>query len=204
MKILSKLGITGMAIIALSLCSCDSKSKLAENLNGTWATNPQMVASPSALNTSVIDMMQFNLTDATSKPKGGNVMLTSMVNLTLAAPASDEIVQPYSYSASGIASVQGEWKAVDDDEVMVTLDPSTFNVTVDPNDVVMQDNILTGENNSYVDSIKPQLAQQVQTQIAAITQPRIAGVRKIDDIHIDKSGQMKCEINDIDLRFMRQ
>lgn len=194
------------AAMALIMCatSCDSKSSLSKKLQGTWATNSEEVQFPNALNATAVKMFQFNTPDGATNPTGGNIEVSMMLNVTTMAPVSDSIVQPYSVSASAIASIQGSWKAIDDDEVLVDLQPQTFVVEVNPETVTQEDNILSDENFSVVDSIKPALASEIKREIQTQCLQKLLNVKKIDDIEFRKNGDMKCEINNRDYYFHSQ
>lgn len=189
-------------IAAVTLYSCDSKKELAKNLEGTWSANPEKIMDSEALGATAVYMLQFIPQENTIDPLTGSFTLTAMLDINSMAPASDLVVQPYSISSSALASVEGAWTVVDDDEIRVNIDPASFKVEVDPKDVVLSDNILSGENTPAVDSITPVLAASVKAQIISALQNNFTGIKKIEDIHI-KKDEMKCEIMDHDLHFIR-
>lgn len=205
MKNLVKTILTVLTVmLLLSATSCNPKSSLAKKLEGTWATNSEAVDYPGALHASAVRVLQFNTDSNIDRPTGGDMMISIMLNVTTMAPASDSVVQPYSISSSAIAAIQGSWKAIDDDEILVDLNPQTFTVDVDPQAVTQNDNILTGENFSTVDSLKPALASEIKRQIQTGCLQKLLSVKKIEDIEFRKDGTMKCEINDTDFHFHSQ
>lgn len=195
-----------LAIVAVgvSLTGCDSKSKLARDLEGTWASErPIALQTPDFLSANVTNFMQFIPQNGVNNPTEGILQLSAIYSVTSMAQPSDSIVQPYSYTASVIASISGQWKVKDDDEVDVVLDGSTYNVSVDPQGVVLEDNILTGANESFIDSIKPALAKAILSKIPSLTNNKLFNINEIEDIRV-KNNELKCEIQDRDYKFVRQ
>lgn len=194
-------GIT--VALAIIMNSCDSKAEMAKNLEGTWASNVVPVEIPNTLSATALYMMNFTPQNGVADPVKGDFKTSVLINVVTMAPQSDLIVQPYSVSASAIASIDGTWKATEDDEVMLSLDPSTIKVKVDPSDVVLSDNILSGENEASADTISTVLAQHVKNLVTNTYRRKFLMFNKIEDIKI-KKNEMKCEINDRDYMFSRQ
>lgn len=205
MKSLKQIILTLSAVaVAVSLNSCDSKKKIAEKIEGTWATEkPEYISVPGALDATSTTFMQFMVEPMVVDPLGGSVLITANFEASYVAPKSDLVVQPYSITPSGIVSVEGQWYVKDDDEIMINLNPSTFTVKVDPETVVLNDNVLTGENFSTIDSIKPILLSQVENGISGIYKTKLLNIREMDDVKIG-DYKLKCEINDVEYHFMRQ
>lgn len=196
-------GAISLFCVLSVLSACNPKVSLAKNIEGTWATNSEILAGIDALNASSVEMLQFIPTDGVSNPLSGDFTHSIIVDVATIAPQSDSVVQPYSVTVTAIASVQGSWSVIDDDEIRLTLDPKTFNVSVNPSEVVQEDNILTGKNFSVVDSIMPELSARIKRMITPVVQGRL-NVNKIDDIHILKGTEMRCEINDRNYTFFMQ
>lgn len=188
------------AAFLLSLSSCDSKSKLADDIAGSWASSPERFVDNQASSASIIQIIDF--TKDQSKT-GGTLTMSGLFSIMTAMPQSDRAIQPLSVTASGVASIAGEWTVIDDDEISVFLDAKTLNVNVDPSAVVLDDNLLTNESTPDTTSLKPALARSIEAQIKSAVGNQFFNVRKIDDIKI-KDNIMSCEINKRDLTLRRQ
>lgn len=199
--------ISAMTLVAFTagLTSCDSKAKLARDIEGTWAsTAPKKVKVINELDATEMSMIQFNAPVPGSESTDGVVNYAFVFTLTGAMPPSDAIVEPYSFTATTLASVSGTWKVVDDDEVALDFDPESFSAYVDPAGILLRDNILSGENAAEVDSVKPQLSAKIQAMLDTQVKDYLFSIKKIDDIHIIDKDEMNCEILDKECVFHRQ
>ncbi len=103
-------------------------------------------------------------------------------------------------SAAGQSTISGKWTATDDDEIYLNLDPSTLNVSVDPEGVVMSSAGIDGTPEVATDSLKATMIPGIKARMTSAIQSHMLKITKIDDIKI-KNGVMTCEINDKDLNF---
>ncbi len=198
------LAILCLGALALSptLASCDSEARLAENITGTWAATPEKLIDSDAMSATAIRIIQFN-PDADNN-KGGDLQMTALVSITNAmSNKTPAIIESYTVSASGIATLTGEWAAVEDDKVSLHLDESTLKVSVDPEAVLVSVNTLTDATISTPDSIKPIIADHLKQQITIAVRNQIFDINAIDDIKIT-NNLMSCEINKRDYTLRRQ
>lgn len=194
--------IIGLAVItAMAFTACDSSSQLAKEITGTWSGTPQRLVDNSASTATIIDSYTFDR-DSTGY-NGGDVSITGVVSVTGQINGSDAIIQPFSLSASALATIKGTWQAVDGDEIRFNWDSNSLTVKVDPDAVVLSTDLLTGTEAPAVDSMRPQLAESIRAQIAQAVEVKYLGIRKIDDIKIRKNGEMKFELHDQDYFFTR-
>ena len=192
----------GAAAILSSLTSCDPEAKLARNITGTWGTTPEKLIDSDAMNATAVRMFQF--TPSMTDSKSGDLHMTALVSITNAMPGdSVAIIEPYTVTASGLATISGIWAAIDDDEVSVHFDDSSLEVKVDPAAVMVSVNTLTNATTSSIDSIRPTLAASLQQQITTAVRNQVFDIKKLDDIKITKD-LMSCEINKHDVTLRRQ
>ncbi len=199
-----------MAIAVVSLAaiftSCESKTKLAKSIEGSWTATPERLADDDAVSATSVRIFDF-LPDTSTPVTNGQLVMSSMVTITTAADNSaadaDDIMQHYTVTASGVATVTGTWTVIDDDEVRIDVDPSTLIVKVDPQGVEVNVNAITSQTVSVPDSIKPAFAESVKTQIRRLVEKQFFDVSKIDDIEI-KDEFMTMEINKRDYSLRRQ
>lgn len=191
-----------IALITLAafITSCDSKSKLADDVSGTWSSSPEKLIDNDASSASITKIIEFIKTPEQS---GGELILSGLISITTQLPQSPEINQPISYSASGVATIQGEWSAQDDDEIAIFLNAKTLSINVDPQSVVLKYDILTQTSAPDTAQLKPAMAESIKAQISHAVETQFFNAKKIDDIKI-KDNIMSCEINDRDLTLRRQ
>lgn len=193
-------GILASAVILLSLSSCDSRQSLAKDINGSWSASPDRITETETMSTGVIRFIDFIKAPSEA---GGDVIISSLVSVSSQLPAGEEITEPISMTASGVASVRGTWVAQSDDEVVLVLDPESFNVQVDTSAVVLTANTVTGEQSPDLASLKPSAVNMVRDQITRTVRNDFFSIQKIDDIKIN-GNMMSCEINNRDLTLRRQ
>lgn len=192
--------IAAAAVCALGLSSCNEASKLAKNIEGTWSGAPERLIDDPTGTATVIESTTFAV-DSTGK--GGDMIIVGLVSATGQMQGSTAIIQPISISAAAKAEVLGKWQAIDDDEIHVAIDTRTLTVSIDPEGVVLTTNMLDGDAQANVASIKPQLAEAVKQQVTNALQMRYASIKKIDDIDI-KGNVMDYEINHREYTASRQ
>ena len=184
--------ISAMAasLALLSFSSCESSSKLANDLQGSWSGAPEKLIDNEVAPSSYMPVLTFVKTDATK----GDVTITAAISMSDANGNT-------TLSASGQSTISGTWTATDDDEIYLNLDPSTLNVSVDPDGVVMSSTgVLYGTPEVTTDSLKASMIPAIKTRMTSAIQHHMLNITKIDDIKI-KNGIMTCEINDKDLSF---
>lgn len=186
---------------AVSLSSCNSKSRLAKEIEGVWAGNPERIADRDAAYSTMIKTFEFQVDDSGT---GGTVIITALIDVQNSVPQSPQLVQPIEVSAAATASVTGSWKAVDDDDVIITLDTATKQVKVDPDAVTLNYDVLDGDSAPDVTPLKSAAATVVDRQVNDAVTANILNINKIDDIKVHDKVTMECEINDRDLTLRRR
>lgn len=190
------------ALVA-GLASCDSKSKLASEVAGTWATDQQTFANDAQGVTTGGDILSFQVSD--KNKDGGTVSIASTLSVTHAANALTPASAPISTSIAATASISGTWKAIDDDDIILTLDPNTLKVNVDPDAVALTVNPTTDIDQSKIDSLRPQMAQFYQTELTNTMRLHYNDYSRIEDVKLKNNGTtLKVEIKDVDMMLTRQ
>ncbi len=188
------------AAILLAATACDSKSRLADDITGTWSGTPEMIANETSGQTTVVNIIDFERTPGTS---GGTMTLSALLTTTSEIPESDKVIQPISYSASGVATIRGEWIANDDDKITVAIDPTSMSLQVDPDAVQLNYNVLSETSSPDTVALNHHVIAYINQEMKLAVQKRFFKINKIDDIKI-KDNMMSCEINDRDLTLRRQ
>lgn len=198
----SFLQIAAAASILVALSSCDSKSKLAEDVTGTWTTEQITIANDAQGQTVGNDIFAFQRTDQTAT--GGTVSLASTLSLTRGADALAPADAPVSVSIAATAAISGKWQAIDDDEITITFDPNTLKISVDPDAIALTANPLNGNTPANIDSIKPAVAQFYQTELTNTMRQHYASYSRLDDVKLKDNGStLKIEIKDSEMLLHR-
>lgn len=178
-----------IALAALGLSSCDVRPKVQGAWQGEVTQNmPGDVRSMLATYT-------FE--------KDGSATASYLWNIAQPLQQTDSIVAAYEVSISGTASMSGTWRYAhdEDDEVVITFDPASVQVNVDPDGVQYRENMLTGTQAPALEDLKPAIAEKYGEMIRQDFTANGLTLR-LDDIEI-KGQTMKFEINDVDYFFKK-
>lgn len=189
------------AVCAMLFSSCNEEAKLARDIEGTWSGAPEVFVNDASSRSTIIETFTFER-DTT---KSGTVMIGALVSSTGAVQGTDAIVQPFSVSAAAKSTISGRWQVIDDDELVLTLDPSTMKVEVDPSAVVLTTNLLTGAEAPSTESLRPQMAEAIRSNLSHVLAMRYLSYRKLDDVKVkDKGTMLKFEVGKQDYILSRQ
>lgn len=195
--------VYGMAIAAaLSLQSCDGAARLAGDVAGPWTGAPESFYDDATSNATIVETYDFTLSDDKSNNTGGPLILTALLGADGQLPGNDDAAKPYEINVSAKATANGNWKAIDDDEILITIDSKSINVTVDPDAVVVSSESETGESVPAIGIVTAKMIRGIQTQFAQALKIRYLAPIKMDDIKID-GNVMTYEINDLTYTMQR-
>lgn len=198
--IISASAATVMAIM-LGLTSCNEEARLAKNLQGTWSGVPESLSTDMAGTTTIVET--YNFEPDPQQKAGGSFIIQAMISANGVMPQSDEIVQPYAITASAAATATGTWTVVDDDEVTVSIDPQTIKVTLDPEAVMFNTDLLTGAEAATLDSIKPAMMGRLDARFRRDVMTRFTELRHLDDVKV-KDNQLRYEVGKTHYIMSRQ
>ncbi len=189
--------LLGAAVLAsLSLVSCESASRLAKEVDGTWTGGVDRIPGE-ALNSDLFSTYTFEYDDSAKTP-GGNIV----INSTLSTNYSDNVVigtepSTVEMTLAGTSTVTGTWTAVDDDEIIITLNPSSLEVKIDP-DAQTITTTLPDASTEAIDTLKPQLVSLIKDRLAYDLRIKYSSPIHMDDIKVLNGKTLNYEINDID------
>ncbi|MCC8070206.1 MAG: hypothetical protein LIO90_00185 [Bacteroidales bacterium] len=189
-----------MVLATLALASCDDASRLADKIQGTWSGAPQRLTDNLSNELTVVNNYTFTLDNGT---KGGTFMLTAMVSATGAINNAQGIDQPFSLTAAGSATATGTWQATDGDEIAIIIDPQSIDVEVDPESVVLSNNMLTNVTTASTDSLKPHVIMLIQGAFKRSLTTSIMELHHLDDVEIH-DNTMKYEVGHKHFTMMRE
>ncbi len=129
--------------------------------------------------------------------------MAALITVDNVMAASDSISVPLTITASGAATITGVFQAKDDDELLINLDYSSLQVSVGPQTVQLNYNLLTQESSSRLEALRPGALRLATQQIQQSATNVFSDLTEIEDIKID-NDLMSCEIGHKDLTFRRQ
>lgn len=199
---MKKILIGAAALAAFALTSCDEAGRLAGEVSGAWSSTPQMLVNDTGSQATIVETIDFQRDSTTN---GGTVVITGLISSTGSTSGNEALIQPFEIAASARSTVSGTWKAVDDDELMLTLDVQGLTVDVDPTALVLSSNVVTGQTESNPEDVKPQVAKMVGAALQRQLTARYTSWTKLDDVKVkDKGATLKFEVGKTDYVYTSQ
>ncbi len=193
----------GVSLLGLLTWSCSGESRLAGELAGMWTGTPENFTDNTAITASIIDTYDFLPDTCDSHGHyAGPLTVTGMISTSTQVVGDSSLIEPVSLTAAAKSTISGSWVVIDDDEILIRLDPSTLSISVDPSDIQVGSNPLSTDTIS-VGAIRPGLKSSIETGLRQALINRYASSTHFDDVKI-KGALMKYEINDIDKVLTRQ
>ena len=188
-----------MGAMLTVVSSCDSKGRLAEAVKGEWTGNPERMLDTGAASATMVRMMEFSPGEVATE---GTVTMTDIITVENTMQFNEAVVTPLTITATGTATITGTYQVRDHDDILVGLDATSLSVSVDPDAVQLNYNIVSEDSAPMVEKLKPGAAVLATQQINRAAQNAFANITEIEDIHI-KNNTMRCEIGDRDITFSR-
>lgn len=185
----------------LGLTSCDESARLAKSIEGTWSGAPEQFVNEVGTQATMVETIAFER-DSTSK--SGDVLISSIVSSTHSIPGDSSVVAPFSVTAAAKSYIMGKWQVIDDDEVVLQLDPASMVVSVDPDAVLLSANVLSGSTASDTEALKPQVMEIIKSKLTVALQAHYFAMRHLDDVKVKDGSTLKFEVAKTDYVFMRQ
>lgn len=223
--------LTAVVLSALvSLTSCNGgDAKLAGELAGTWKGNTAMVMKEKM---DKLDKDSKHKPDKADKHKGddrdkaprgdiGEMTCTPTLSfvrtdgtnggtLSIAADytvsrgvETSSITTPVKATVNGNVKASGTWTVKDDDEIIVTLDPSKTVVNVDTASLALNYAKLTDAPQDSLNTIKGRVAANISDVIKPMVAARVQKMRKFDDVKIT-GNTMTFEAGHNKMTFTKQ
>lgn len=191
----SILFITAAALTASLLASCGGdNTRLARDIEGTWQGTPTAVASTQPGIITMTDTWTFVGDDANAT--GGSLVITSLssVEWPLSYTGDTVAVQadPYAVTMAASVSLNGTWDLDPqdpDDEIIVSIDPRSLSVNIDPDAVAAS----TNGNPVALDTIPPVIYGAARAELTKAVQTRFFPISHLDDVKIE-GRTLKFEI----------
>lgn len=175
------------------------------DIEGTWTGTPSRVDNISAAADATATMSLTFSKSADGQADHGQIMISSLIDANQPVSPTDPTVdEAYEVSVAATAVIMGNWtfEDHDDDDVILSLNPETLQINVDPNGVTFSNNILTQKQQPEIDSLSTATAELWKSSIASAMKQQFFKLQKISDIKI-RNGIMSCEIDDRDFTFRK-
>lgn len=205
--------IAAVGLLTAGLASCNENAKLASQVEGVWSgnvtelvkkdgkknkeTNVSGAATVNSITPSFTFAKDVNVKD------GGKVTYTGVYSISQAV-SSQVVDVPFEATANVKATAEGTWTAIDDDEIMLTIDQTSVKTEIDPSSISFGYAVLTDKPVSELDSLKANLLPNLEISFGAEVQKRVAMMKKLDDIKFPQTGTMTLEIGKTDYTLTKQ
>lgn len=198
------ISIITLAATATALCTISSCTR-AERIAGQWQGNPErLIAVPGASDATATVAIDF--APSPDKSGIGTVYLSAVMDVEQSlTDVAGGLDRPYEASVAATASMTGTYayESADDDDIVVTLDPASMQVFVDPSGVSFSQNALTGLQQPVLDSLTALTAEHWRAALEPAMREVFNRYRKISDIKVHHDDIMSCEVADRDYTFRR-
>ncbi|MDE5900431.1 MAG: hypothetical protein K2H33_03635 [Muribaculaceae bacterium] len=197
--------IASAATVA-AMASCESPSRLASRIEGEWSGTPERITDTSLSYLSMTPAYEFVRNDgADADRSAGKVTLTAQIDTTMPAdgfPVDSLGEVPVSFSVAAVVTVNGTWKAIDDDEVLVRFSTSDMLTSVDSKAVCEYTSPMSAADKPQTVELPSPVLESIGRQITTSMTHYVANISKLDDIEI-RDNFMKFEIGKKDFTFTR-
>lgn len=187
----------------LSVCAISSCSR-EKTIEGAWEGPPQHLDVPGAVNALATVTLDFG--SPAQSTRAGNINISAVINLDEQAFTTHPAIEhPWQASIAATASISGRYVAEDNDgdDIIISLDPSTLTVTIDPAGLVYDQNALTGDETASLDSLSAATASRWRVTLTNVMREQFYNLSHIEDIKIHHGDLLSAEINDRDCTFRK-
>ena len=194
----SLLSLAALVAASVGMSSCSDSAYYA----GQWQGNPETIQIQGASNAMATITIDFAPTPG---EKGrGNVNISAVINASQPA-SSDGIEQVYEANIVATASASGSYVAEDRDydDIIFSLNPSSFNVNVERDGVAFAQNALTEAQQPMLDSLTNVTAERWRKNITPVVRDIFNTYSTIEDIKVLHNDILKFEVGHKDYIFKR-
>ncbi len=191
-------------IATLGIIAAISGCAHTDRFAGTWQGNPERMENVPGASDAVSTMTIDFAPDASDKSKGIIDIMAVMEISQEVTGIVENMNVPYQTNVTATATISGQYTSDDDGEdLLVSFDPASMKVNVDPSGVSFSENLVTGVERPVLDSITASTADRWRVILSAAIRDRFNSYRHIEDIKVHHGDMMSCEIEDRDLTFRR-
>lgn len=112
---------------------------------------------------------------------------------------------PYAANITAVATINASYvtEQGDDDDYLLTFDPSTLQVTIDPSGVVFSQNMLDGMEQPVLDSLTNATAERWRIALTPVAREEFYKYRRIEDVEVHHGDVMTCELGKSKITLQR-
>lgn len=167
-----------------ALTACNGAASLGRKVEGEWSGSTMRVDRKLADEMTMTPTFRF--------AKGGE--LTMVAQLGVMMPVNSPIdslgTSAVSATAAGMATVRGTWRATDDDDIDLTFDMSTLDITMDPDVEFELANVWTASDVPTTRTVSEPVRRAFVKQMTEGMTSTLSKLDEFDDVRIDKSGKL--------------
>lgn len=181
-----------LAVSTVSSCS------RVHNVEGSWQASPARMQIPGASDATATVTLDFG----PAENGAGAVTVSAVINVQQAVtPDAPAVEMPWMQTIAATASMTGRYmpKEHDDDDILLSLDPSTLTVNVDPSGISYNEDMLSGMDSAAVDSLTSATVDHWRVLITNAIRGEFDRYTTIDDVKIHHGEIMSAEIDDHDV-----
>lgn len=184
-------------IIAVTACS------RGDRFAGQWQGNPErLIAVNGASDASTTLTLDF--APEQSHRGTGTVNISAVIDVEQSVRGNVESdLIPYEASVAATASISGRYATEDDDDIVISFDPTSMEVFVDPSGVTFSENAISGMQQPTLDSLTRSTAEHWRAALTPAIREVFNRYRRMEDIKIHHDNIMSCEVADRDYTFRR-
>lgn len=178
---------------ATALTSCDGKASLAKKIEGEWSGAPMRVDRKLADEMTMTPTFRF---ERQGSATGGELTMLAQVSVMMPvnAPIDSAGTTAVSATAAGLATVRGTWRATDDDDIDLSFDMSTVDITMDPDVEFELANIWASADVPTTRTVSEPVRRAFVKQMTEGFKATLSKLDDLDDIHFQQPGnQFTCE-----------
>ncbi len=183
-KTMLKIAVMLALVGGTALTACNGAASLGRKVEGEWSGSTMRVDRKLADEMTMTPTFRF--------AKGGE--LTMVAQLGVMMPVNSPIdslgTSAVSATAAGMATVRGTWRATDDDDIDLTFDMSTLDITMDPDVEFELANVWTASDVPTTRTVSEPVRRAFVKQMTEGMTSTLSKLDEFDDVRIDKSGKL--------------
>lgn len=189
------------SFIAASLASCSRN----ENFLGSWTEEkPRDITALVPAASTATSQLSLDFTQGEAgESSNGPVYISSVISLQQPVDANPSVISGYEVSVAATASVSGVWsyKPGSNNDIVITLNPSTFRVDVDNHGVTFTENLLTEQEKPVLDSLSQATAEQWKAQLTPAMEQEFNSLNNLSDVKVEHPGTLTFKTEDPEVTY---
>lgn len=175
-------GFACLMAMSLLFISCGNS-----DIEGRWNGSEMRLNDITGVaDASTVVSFDFSTDKASGDTKSGRVIVSALINANQPLTQDSTMIAPYEQSVAATASIEGVWAYEDDDDIVISYDPATFRINIDPEGVAMSENLLTGMQQPQVDSLTQITMNSWKNILGKPVRDQFNKFQKIEDVKVTK------------------